>query len=88
MADPVFDLSDPRTQKVNLKSPELSRVAQELNQSATKDMVTMIAVEDAQGGGSEYPRLKETQNLASALGELYGGRSDIFTGLMQPRKPS
>jgi tetratricopeptide (TPR) repeat protein len=80
MADPVFDISDLRAQKGNLQTPNISQVAKDLNESATKQMVTMIAVEEAQGSGGSYSRLKETANLANALGSIYIGGADIFTG--------
>jgi tetratricopeptide (TPR) repeat protein len=80
MADPVFEISDKRVQTGNVKSPNLPHVVQELNKNATKQMVTMIAVEDAQSG-KKFHRLKQTGHLAKGMKFLYGKGSDIFTGL-------
>jgi len=81
LADPVFALADTRAQKGRLQPATVSKIAKELNESATKKMATMIAVEESQGRSMRYPRLKETSKLAEELGAIYSGRSDVFTGL-------
>ncbi|MEW6531560.1 MAG: tetratricopeptide repeat protein [Thermodesulfobacteriota bacterium] len=82
MADPVFELADIRVQKGMLKTETLSKIAKELNEGATKKMVTMITVEESHGRGVRPPkRLEKTSKLAEELHAIYGGHSDVFTGM-------
>lgn len=73
IADPVFSLKDVRAQgasDVKVASSDTEHFSR-----------LMAAIEDTAMGSFRFDRLPETEALASGLGKIYSGSSDIFTGL-------
>jgi ankyrin repeat protein len=75
MADPVFELTDKRAQENSSQSMRLTSVEAKLYKEL------MIAVEDGKVGGLNFSRLPLTSDLAKKLGDLYKGKSEIYTDL-------
>jgi len=73
IADPVFEMLDARVQEA---APE-TRVARREEDSYSR---LMTAVEES-GSGFNLHRLSGTGELARELANLYGARSDVYTGL-------
>ena len=73
IADPVFEMVDARVQGA---APE-TRVARQEEDSYSR---LMTAIEES-GSGFNLHRLSETGELARKLANLYGARSDVYTGL-------
>ena len=71
VADPIFDMKDRRAQ-----ATRETRVA-----SKDKDYRIKLMVAMEEECGLRFTRLPETATLASNLGSLFKGQSDIYTGM-------
>ncbi len=78
IADPVFQLSDQRAQKI-----EDQRLARVENDGQGR---LMAAIEDFEGGYMKFDRLPQTGVLAQNLSRLYPGLTDSFTGFEASKK--
>lgn len=78
IADPVFQLTDQRAQKV-----EDQRLAGLDNEVQGR---LMAAIEDFAGGYIKFDRLPQTGALAQNLSRLYPGLTDLFTGFEASKK--
>jgi CHAT domain-containing protein len=74
-ADPVFEMRDPRAQQVR------SSAAVPGSTGVRRYTDLMAAMEEAGGGAGSIERLLLTGELADKLRTMYGGRSDVFTGM-------